>query len=135
MENNTIHFSGREISASLTVKDLRKSLEWYTGVMDFSIGQQYEREGNLFAVSLKAGDVRILLTQDNGAKGPDRVKGEGFSLQITTEQSIDDLANGIKTRGGELVSEPATTPWGIRMFRLKDPDGFMFVIASVSAVG
>jgi hypothetical protein len=30
--------------------------------------------------------VRILLNQDDGAKGFDRVKGEGFSLMFTTAQ-------------------------------------------------
>jgi len=80
---------GRTLSASLTVKDLEKSLAWYRDVMGFSVDQKHEREGKLMAVSLKAGDVRLLIGQDNGAKGWDRIKGEGFSLQITTDQNID----------------------------------------------
>jgi uncharacterized glyoxalase superfamily protein PhnB len=82
------------------------------------------------AVSLKAGDVRILLSQDNGAKGADRTKGEGFSLMITTVQGVDELAARIKEHGGSLASEPADTPWGMRAFRLQDPDGFKFVVSS-----
>ncbi len=82
------------------------------------------------AVSLKAGDVRILLGRDDGAKGWDRAKGEGFSLQITTAQSLDELASRIKEHGGTLASEPADMPWGVRMFRVQDPDGFRFTISS-----
>ena len=123
-------FRGRSLSASLTVKDVRASLEWYRNVMGFTLDQKHERDGKLLAVSLKAGNVRILLGQDDGAKGWDRAKGEGISLMITTAQDIDEHAKGIKQRGGTLDSEPADTPWGQRMFRLRDPDGFRLTIAS-----
>ncbi len=126
-------FRGSSLSASLTVKDIHKSLAWYHSVLNFAVDQKYERDGNLFAVSLKAGEVRILITQDNGVKGFDRSKGEGFSLRITTDQNIDDIANRIKKLGGILDSEPADTPWGVRMFRLHDPDGFKFTISSMKA--
>jgi len=120
----------RALSASLTVKDLEKSMAWYRDVVGFTVDQKHERDGKLRAVSLKAGAVRILINQDDGAKGRDRVKGEGFSLQITTAQNIDDIANRIKQAGGTLVSEPADMPWGVRVFRLRDPDGFTFVVSS-----
>jgi uncharacterized glyoxalase superfamily protein PhnB len=123
-------FCARTLAASLTVKDLQKSLAWYRDVVGFTVDQKHEREGKLRAVSLKAGDVRILIGQDDGAKGWDRVKGEGFSLQITTDQNVDEIAKRIKALGGTLESEPADTPWGARLFRLRDPDGFKLVISS-----
>jgi uncharacterized glyoxalase superfamily protein PhnB len=123
-------FRGRALSASLTVKNLQKSLAWYRDVVGFTVDREYEREGTLRAVSLKAGAVRILIGQDDGAKGLDRAKGEGFSLQITTVQSVDALAKRIRERGGTLESEPADTPWDARVFRLQDPDGFKLVISS-----
>jgi uncharacterized glyoxalase superfamily protein PhnB len=124
-------FRGLALAASLTVNDLAKSAAWYVDVLGFGVDRKFEREGTLFAVSLAAGDaVRILLTQDNGAKGSDRVKGEGFSLQITTDDDIDAFAKRIKDAGGTLDSEPTDTPWGPRMFRLRDPDGFRFTISS-----
>lgn len=120
---------GRELSASLTVKDIRTSLAWYRDVVGFTVRQEFERAGTLRAVSLKAGSVSILLTQDDGAKGLDRVKGDGFSLQITTAQNVDEIANRIKQRGGVLESDP-TDAFGARVFRMKDPDGFRLVISS-----
>jgi lactoylglutathione lyase len=122
--------SGRTLSASLTVKDLQKSLAWYRDVVGFAVDQEHEREGKLRAVALKAGAVRILIGQDDGAKGWDRVKGQGFSLQITTTQNVDEIAKRIKELGGKLESEPADMPWGARVFRLQDPDGFKLVISS-----
>ena len=122
-------FRARGIAVSLTVTDIQKSLAWYRDVVGFTVEQQYEREGTLRAVSLKAGTVQLLIGQDDGAKGWERVKGEGFSLQFTTAQNVDALAAQIKERGGTLESEPADA-WGVRVFRLRDPDGFNLVISS-----
>jgi len=121
---------GRSLMASLTVNDLQKSLAWYRDIVGFIVDQQYEFEGVVRAVSLKAGVVRLLINQDNGAKGWDRKKGEGFSLNLTTAQDIDAVAGRIKERGGTLESEPADMPWGARVFRVKDPDGFILAISS-----
>jgi lactoylglutathione lyase len=122
--------SARSLTASLTVKDIQKSLAWYTDVVGFAVDQKHERDGVLRAVALRAGDVRILIGQDDGAKGWERVKGEGFSLQFTTAQSIDEIAQGIKARGGVLETEPIDMPWGARVFRLVDPDGYKLSISS-----
>ena len=124
---------GRTLSVSLTVKDLQKSLVWYRDVVGFTIERKLEREGKLRAVVLRAGDVQLSINQDDGAKGWDRIKGEGFSLRITTDQSVDEIAKRIKKHGGTLDSEPADMPWGARIFRLRDPDGFKLTISSIQA--
>ncbi len=121
----------RTLRAALTVRDLQKSLAWYLDVAGFTIEQKHEREGKVMAVSLKAGDVGILIGQDDGAKGWDRVKGQGISLQLTTGQDVDTVANEMKARGAKLETEPADMPWGARLFRLRDPDGFILVISSL----
>jgi uncharacterized glyoxalase superfamily protein PhnB len=123
-------FRGRALSASITATDLQKSLAWYRDIVGFTVQQEHERDGKVVAVSLVAGGVRLVLGQDDGAKGWDRVKGEGCSFMITTVQDVDDLAKGIKERGGTLDAEPADMPWGPRIFRLRDPDGFRIAISS-----
>ena len=85
-------FRARAISASLAVKDIQKSLAWYRDKMGFYVEQKFERGGKLTGAALKAGDVRILISQDDGGTGWDRVKGAGFTLQFTTAQDIDALA-------------------------------------------
>lgn len=122
--------TAQKLQASLTVKDLPRSLAWYRDILGFTIKEEHVRDGTLRAVSLKAGDVEILIGQDDGAKGFDRVKGEGFSLQITTTQNIDELADGVRKRGGTLAMEPEDMPWGARVFRVHDPDGFKLVFSS-----
>ena len=118
------------LEASLTVKSLEQSTSWYTDMLGFVVDRRHERQGRLIAVSLRAGAVRILLTQDDGAKGLDRAKGEGLSFQITTRQSVDAVAAEFKRRGGILDTEPTTVPWGARIIRFRDPDGFRFTLSS-----
>ncbi len=115
-------------SISLTVKDLQKSAAWYQDVVGFGVERTFERDGKVVLVSLKAGDVRINLNQDDGAKGWDRVKALGFSIGIWTTEDIDAIANRIKASGGRLDSDPVDAPWGARYFRLTDPDGFQFAV-------
>jgi uncharacterized glyoxalase superfamily protein PhnB len=106
----TFSFQATELAVSLTVKDLPKSLAWYRDVIGFAVTKTHEREGKLIAVSLKAGEVRILLSQDDGGKGLDRSKGAGFSLQLTTEQNVDEIAERVRAQTGALDTEPTVTP-------------------------
>lgn len=125
-------FRARDLMASLTVRELEKSVQWYHDVLGFQVERRHEYGGRLVAVSLKAGRVELLLTQDDGAKGWDRQKGEGLSLQFTTLQSVDGFADRVKASGGVLASGPEDTPWGARVFRVVDPDGFKIVVSSAS---
>ncbi len=127
-----IPFEAVALNVSLTVADLAASLGWYRDVVGFTVHQEYVREGVVRAVSLSAGTVKILLTQDDGTKGLDRQKGDGFSMQFTTRANIDELAAGIVARGGVLASEPADA-FGARVFRARDLDGFLLVFSSERA--
>ena len=126
----SMDFQGRSLQASLTVNDLQKSRDWYRDVLGFTIEREMERNGKIASISLKAGDVRVLLNQDDGAKGANRVKGEGFSFMITTTQDVDALAQRVRENGAAFDTEPMDTRWGTRMFRVRDPDGFKFTITS-----
>src|SRR4051812_29892008 len=117
------------IEPSLTASDIQKSLAWYVDVLGFTVDRRHEREGRLIAISLRAGAIRVLLTQDNGARGTERVKGEGFSLQITTADDIDAAAARARQAGATLDTEPMDA-FGARVFRLRDPDGFKWVVSS-----
>jgi uncharacterized glyoxalase superfamily protein PhnB len=121
--------TAQSLEVSLTVADARHSATWYRDALGFCIDREFEREGKLRAVSLRAGSVRILVSQDDGSKGADRIKGEGFSIQITTAQSIDEIAARARKTGAVLDTEPMDA-FGVRVFRLRDPDGFRLVVSS-----
>jgi uncharacterized glyoxalase superfamily protein PhnB len=122
-------FRARATTASLTVKDLSKSIAWYRDIAAFLVDETWERDGKVVGATLKAGDIELWLAQDDGAKGWDRAKGEGISLQFTTVQDVDKLARAMKERGATLDSEPTDMPWGARAFRFRDLDGFKLAIS------
>lgn len=121
MATKALH--AQPLSISLTVKDLAKSLAFYSD-LGFTIERTYERNGKVGGYALRAGDARLAIGQDDGAKGWDRIKGQGCSLQFTTDQSVDEIADRIKAKGVTLLNEPADMPWGVRLFQVLDPDGF-----------
>ena len=122
-------FRARSLGVSLTVQDIEKSIAWYCDVVGFMLDRKIERDGKLRGAVVLAGDVRMILNQDDGGKGWDRRKGEGFSLNFVTAQSVDDVADRIEAHGGTLETQPADMPWGVRSFRLQDPDGYKLAIS------
>ena len=122
-------FRARSLGVSLTVKDLDTSIAWYCVVVGFHLDRKIERDGQLRGAVIVAGDVRMILNKDDGAKGWDRVKGEGFSLNFVTALSVDDVAERIESHGGTLESQPADMPWGVRSFRVRDPDGYRIAVS------
>src|SRR5678816_916681 len=128
--DSTQPLRAQPLSISLTVKNLETSLAWYTDALGFTVERTYERDGKVRGYALKAGEARIGIGQDDGAKGWERVKGQGCSLQISTDQRVDDVANRIKAKGGTLLTEPEDMPWGVRMFQVLDPDGFKLGVST-----
>ncbi|MGH7532981.1 MAG: VOC family protein [Gemmatimonadales bacterium] len=120
---------GDALQVSLTANDLEASAAWYVDMLGFTISRRVERDGKLRSIALSAGNVKILLNQDDGAKGRGRSKGEGMSLMITTTGDIDLVAANFKERGGTFDTELGDTPWGARVFRVRDPDNFRWTIS------
>jgi len=125
----TTSLQAASLQPSLTVRDLARSAAWYSEVFGFTIARRVEHEGKLRSVYVTAGDVRILLNQDDGAKGRERKLGDGFSMMLNVDRDVDAVAAGIKARGGKLDMEPTDMPWGARMFRVFDPDGYKYAVA------
>lgn len=120
----------RSASPSFTVNDVEKSMAWYRDVLGFRVANRWEDGGKLRGVEMEAGDVLIMLGQDDWHKGRDRVKGEGTRIYYDTTKNIDRIAERIKANGGTLTSEPKDQPWGTRDLSLEDPDGFKITIGA-----
>ena len=118
------------VMPAITVSDLGASIAWYRDVMGFVVAREIEHEGQRVGAMISAGSVQFMLGQDDFAKGRDRPKGIGFRLYCVSDQDIDELAAGIKARGGTLDQEPTDQPWGARDLAVSDPDGFKITISS-----
>jgi lactoylglutathione lyase len=114
----------RAVMISLTTKDIARSLAWYRDVVGFTVEYSTERDGKLTSAAIRSGAAKIFLNQDDGARGWERVKGEGFAITFDVGQDVDAIAEGIRARGGTIVMAPTDMPWGVRMLRLVDPDGY-----------
>ncbi len=120
------------LGCSLTCKDLSASVAFYRDAIGFAVERTMDRDGTLAAAVVVSGDIRIVLNQDDGKLGWDRVKGQGFYLQlnVASKADVDAAAARIKAAGGTLLNEPADRPWGVRMFVFKDLDGFKIGVAT-----
>ena len=120
---------GTSVMPSLTVDDIQKSLNFFSA-LGFEIEDRWEDNGVLTGVMLKAGDARLGLSQDDGKKGRNRVKGIGMRIYVEADNNIDEVAAAAKAAGVTLVSEPHDTEWGSRAFEVVEPSGFTLTIGS-----
>jgi uncharacterized glyoxalase superfamily protein PhnB len=126
-QNKTL--TGTSVTPSLTVDNLQQSVDFFGG-LGFEVEERWEENGVLLGVMLKGGNVRLGLSQDDGKKGRDRVKGAGMRLFIETTDNIDEVAARAKAAGVSLTMDAHDTEWGSRAFEVKEPSGFLLTIGS-----
>jgi uncharacterized glyoxalase superfamily protein PhnB len=114
---------------SLTVNNLQQSIDFFTG-LGFEVEEKWEDKGQLLGVMLKAGEVRLGLSQDDGKKGLNRTKGVGVRLYFEVADNIDHVADRARAAGIKLTAEPHDTVWGNRAFEVTEPSGFLLTIGS-----
>lgn len=121
--------NGRGVMPSLTVNNLQQSLDFFSG-LGFEVEDKWEQDGKLLGAMLKAGEARLGLSQDDGKKGANRVKGVGMRIYIEAADNIDQVAARAKASGISLTREPHDTDWGSRAFEVTEPSGFALTIGS-----
>jgi uncharacterized glyoxalase superfamily protein PhnB len=132
MSDSAASLNATTLGCSCTCKTLETAIDFYRDALGFAVDMTFEHEGKLAGAVISAGDIRIVLNQDDGKLGWDRVKGQGFYLQINVASpaDVDAAAQRIKAAGGTLIDEPADRPWGARMFQFRDPDGFKLGVST-----
>ena len=132
MTDTAAGFNATTLGCSITCKEVETSIRFYREVLGFAVDMTFEHEGKFAGAVISAGDIRIVLNQDDGKLGWDRIKGQGFYLQINVAGpgDVDAAAARITAAGGTLLSEPEDRPWGARMFQFKDPDGFKLGVST-----
>jgi|CXWL01.1.fsa_nt_gi uncharacterized glyoxalase superfamily protein PhnB len=132
MTDTAAVLNATNLGCSITCTDVLASIRFYRDAVGFAVAHQFEHEGKVVGAVIAAGGIQIVLNQDDGKLGWDRIKGQGFYLQINvpTYADVDSAAVRIKAVGGTLLSEPADRPWGARMFQFKDLDGFKLGVST-----
>lgn len=122
----------RSLVPTLTVNDLKRSLQFYKEGLGFAVTEEMKHEGELMGVMIEAGGVTLGLSQDDFAKGKDRVKGIGMRLYLETDQDIEALAKQAMGAGIVPTDGPGPLPWGPMGFTVTDPDGFKLTVSNPS---
>lgn len=132
MTDTTAALHATTLGCSLTCRDVEASIRWYHEVLGFTVQQTFEHEGKLAGAAISAGQIRIILNQEDGKLGWERIKGQGcyFQINVAAAADVDAAAKRIKAAGGELLNEPADRPWGARMFQFRDLDGFKIGVST-----
>ena len=128
----TATLQARSLEPALTVNDFERSLRFYTEGLGFTITQQSGDDDEAKFVMLEAGGAHLGLSQDDFAKGRNRIKGVGMRLFLETDQDLEVLARQAKAAGITLDQGPGPLPWGAIGFTVTDPDGFRLTIANPS---
>lgn len=111
-------------SPGLTVRDLARTIEFYTEGLGFRIKERWEREGELHGVRLVAGSCELAVVQDDWALGKRRKKGQGVRIWCETDHDVDLLAERAAAHGATITDPPEDKAWGVRSVSLDDPDGY-----------
>lgn len=125
------NLNARSLFSSVTVNDIKTSKRFYVEGLGFAVKEEMKDDkGVLQAFILTAGSpsTGLGITQDDFAKGRDRVKGVGVRMWIETDQEIEAIAASVKAAGFTLDSEPGPLPWGPIAFMVTDPDGYKLTV-------
>lgn len=121
--------NGTSVMPSLTVNHLQQSLDFFAA-LGFEVEERWEHEGVVQGAMIKAGAARLGLSQDDGKKGQNRLKGVGLRMFIEVTDDIDEAARRAAAAGIALTKEPYDTEWGTRAFEVAEPSGFALTISS-----
>ena len=125
---------GPRLRLELFVEDMGASIAFYTEVLAFEIARH---EPDDYA-SLRLGGILLgigpvaKLPEEGGYFGRDiSAHRRGLGVEIVLE--VDDV-DGWRDRvaaSGHLILEPLRDrPWGLRDFRISDPDGYYLRVTS-----
>lgn len=122
------------ISPSITVKDMQKSLDFYTNTLGFQTSDKLTRkDGRIAHATVGLGspllmlssleNVRTPVTKDELSKNKPGI-GVEFYIGLSGVKKIDAFYAEVKAKGVTVLNEPKTEFWGDRIFTVKDPDGY-----------
>ncbi|NEE03949.1 VOC family protein [Phytoactinopolyspora halotolerans] len=109
--------------------DLDASVDFYTRVLGFSVVQD-QRQSESPYVSMKRGSVRIGAAARPAVADPQgRRPPTGVELVLEVADVVVER-DRVVSRGWPLDEDLQQRPWGLRDFRILDPDGYYLRITS-----
>lgn len=104
-------------------RDLDSFVDFYTNVLRFSLDRD-ERDFLTPYVSVHRDAVRIGAVPSGIQASPDhRIPPTGTEIVLEVDD-LDTEREAIVSRGWSLDADLTVRPWGLRDFRVRDPDGY-----------
>ena len=107
----------------LAVRDLAVATRFYMDVLGFTRDFGDGSDGWSF---LSRDGFRVMLGHCADATPAGELGDHSWYAYVTVE-GVDALHAEVAGRGAEILSAPATKPWGLREFSLRTPDGHRLV--------
>lgn len=107
---------------ALNVRDVRKSLEFYSNVLGMKL-EWMPDEDNAY---LTSGHDNLALHKLPAGNEPGAVQMvHHIGFMVREPENVDEWANRVRKHGIKLAAEPKTHRDGARSFYFHDPDGLL----------
>lgn len=123
------------LTPNLMVDDMPTTLAFYRDTLGFEVADTAPPDGAPVWAQLRAGGASIMLQTRASLSEelPDLREqpiGATQTLYITVEnEPTFDALYARARQAGAIITEPFTTSYGAREFRLRDPEGYLLVFA------
>lgn len=110
----------------IRVKDIEKSLKFYTELLDMNLAKKMRLEDcTLYFLSDKEGYTQIELTHNDEIPENGYEIGTGFGHFAFEVESMEEFTKKLNSFGLEYLYEPFKLPnHNINIAFIKDPDGY-----------
>lgn len=113
------------------VRDLERSVRFYRDVLKLPLAREGKQDAR-FVV----GGFNLVIHEDLRPeefiqwKANPNPAERGWGVYLTLRSDDPDAEyERLKGRNVDFICEPRTMPWGIRMFLLHDPDGYILEVS------
>lgn len=123
------------ISPTLAVRDVRKTIKFYTNSLGFEIGTIFPHINDPEYVDLsKDGMVLMFIPAESIGIDSGENLGIGVNLYMQIDGDIDEYYKELKKKGVKIAVEIKDEPFGIRDFTIEDIDGYQLTFNQVAKV-